>query len=93
MTIDTIKSIVTEAGGEKHILGFRFANGYKVVFSKHLLNLNEDFKVINGSEIFIFEQVDTFGNRAKSYLDVSEIVQVYTVVDIKSNICIREIME
>lgn len=93
MTIDTIKAIVAEAGGEKHILGFRFGNGYKVVFSKHILNIEEDFKVINGMEMLIFEQYDTFGNLAKSYLDISEIVQVYTLVDINSNICIREIME
>ena len=34
MTIDTIKSIVAEAGGEKHILGLRIDNGYKEVLVK-----------------------------------------------------------
>ena len=93
MTIDAIKAIVEEAGGPKHVLGFRFANGYKVVFSEHVLDLEEDFKVFGDVEIFIYEQHDHQLNKGKSYIIVDEIVQVYTVVDTTKKIYIRDFME
>ena len=46
MTIDAVKAVINEVGGPERVLGFRFANGYKVVYSTHLVNPDEDFKVI-----------------------------------------------
>lgn len=93
MTINTIKDIIALAGGPEYVLGFRFANGYKVVFSNHVIDLEKDFIEVNESDILIFEHTDTFGKKAKSYLDVEEIVQIYTRDNLNERICIRDFME
>ena len=40
MQISTIKAVIQEAGGPEYLLGFRFANGYKLVYSRNIINLD-----------------------------------------------------
>lgn len=93
MNINTVKAIIAEAGGPDYILGFRFANGYKVVYSNHKIDVDKDFVTIGDSELIKFEHTDCFGKKGKSYIDVDELVQVYTRDDLEGRISIRDFME
>lgn len=93
MTIKTIKAVIADAGGPEYILGMRFANGYKLVYSKHLIDPDKDFIEIDGVELLLFEHVDFSGKKAKSYLEVSEITQIYAREDLEGRISIRDFME
>lgn len=93
MTIDVVKAVINEIGGPERVLGFRFANGYKVVYSTHIVNPDEDFKVIGGMEMLLYHHKDTMGHTATSYIDFSEIVQVYTLDDPTKPIILRDFME
>lgn len=97
MTIDNIKKIIINEGGPEYVLGFRFANGYKLVYSRHLINLDEDFINVDGTELLKYEHVDWSGNKAHSLLEVEEIVQIYfrdeLDVNLENKLCIRDFME
>lgn len=96
MTSETIKQVITNEGGPEYVLGFRFANGYKLVYSRQLINLEEDFITVNGVELLKFEHVDWSGNKAHSLLEVNEITQIYfrdKLDDDDHKLCIRDFME
>ena len=93
MTASTVKAVIQDAGGPEYVLGFRFANGYKTVYSQNVIDLDNDFVEIDGVELLIFHHNDTFGNKAHSYLDVSEITQVYVRDSLEGKIFIRDFME
>ena len=93
MQISTIKAVIQEAGGPEYLLGFRFANGYKLVYSRNIINLDEDFVEIDGVELLIFHHVDNYGNTAKSYLEISEIAHIYVRDSLEGKIYIRDFME
>lgn len=92
MTTDILKAVIEQAGGFDCVAGFRFANGYKVVYSNHVLK-EEDFVTIRGMEFLMYHHKDTMGHTATSYLEVEEIVQVYVIDDITKPIILRDFME
>ena len=100
MTIDAVKAVINEVGGPERVLGFRFANGYKVVYSTQarkvikdkLLDINEDINQ-KMNDMGLYHHKDTMGHTATSYIDFSEIVQVYTVDDPTKPIILRDFME
>ena len=92
MTANTVKAVIEDAGGPEYLLGFRFANGYKLVYSKYVIEM-DDFITIDGVELLKFHHTDTFGNKAHSYLEVSEISHVYVRDSLDAKICIRDFME
>lgn len=96
MTANTIKTIINNEGGPDYLLGFRFANGYKLVYSRHLINLDEDFITIDGVDLLKYEHVDWSGNTAHSIMEVDEITQIYfrdKLDDDDHKLCIRDFME
>lgn len=93
MTANTVKAVIQDAGGPEYVLGFRFANGYKTVYSQNVIDLDNDFVEIDGVELLIFHHTDTFGNKAHSYLEVSEISHVYVRDSLEGKIFIRDFME
>ena len=93
MQISTIKAIIEDAGGPEYLLGFRFANGYKLVYSKQLIHMDDDFVVMDGKDLLIYHHVDRDGNTARSYLDVEEICHVYVRDSLEDKIYIRDFME
>lgn len=94
-TINTVKALVEHVGGPKYIIGFRFANGYKTIYSRpgHLLEPDKDFVIIGGTEYLIYEHHDSNGHVLLSYLEVEEIAQVYVLPNLKDPINLREVLE
>jgi hypothetical protein len=92
MTKAVVEAIANDAGGFEHIVGMRMANGTKFYFGRYALKA-EDFITMGGMEILKLYHKDTMGGEAVSYLDVSEIVQLYTVKDIGKPIILRDILD
>lgn len=90
MTKAVVEAIANEAGGFEKIVGFRFANGCKFYFSRYTLK-SEDFITLGGMEILKLYHKDTMGNKAISYLDVSEIAHVFTMTG--DDIILRDILD
>lgn len=90
MTKTVVEAIANEAGGFEKIVGMRFANGCKFYFGRYALKA-DDFITLGDMEILKLYHKDTMGNEAISYLDVSEIVQVYTITGEK--IVLRDILD
>lgn len=98
MTHDELRAIVEYAGGEKFILGFRFANGYKISYSprgendtSYRINLDKDLVIIAGAEFLKFEHHDFNGRPAYSLFPIDTIEQVYYMTE--QGIRMRDIME
>ena len=92
MTKEVVNAIANEAGGYDHIIGMRMANGTKFYFGRYALKA-DDFVTLGGMEILKLYHKDTMGGEAVSYLDVSEIVQIYTITDIEKSIILRDILD
>ena len=90
MTKSSIEAIANDAGGIEKIVGIRCANGTKFYFARYALSL-DDFVNMGDMEMLKLKHTDTMGNKAISYLDVSEIVQVYTIEG--DNIILRDILD
>lgn len=93
MDIAKLKALIEFIGGGDYVVGLRFANGYKVVYSKHLLNIDEDCITVGGMEYIKYEHYDTNGNIVLSYLPVDQIAQVYTLVDLDVPVILRDCLE
>ena len=93
MTIDVLKAIIEQAGGVVHVAGFRFANGYKLSYSNHTIDLDKDLVTIAGVEFLIYHHKDTMGHTATSYILVDQLVHVYLIDDITKPIILRDFME
>lgn len=90
MTKSNIEAIANDIGGIEKIVGIRCANGTKFYFGRYALSL-DDFVNMGDMEMVKLKHTDTMGNKAISYLDVSEIVQVYTIEG--DNIILRDILD
>ena len=90
MTKSNIEAIANEVGGIEKVVGIRCANGTKFYFSRYALSL-DDFVTMGDMEMVKLKHIDTMGNKAVSFLDVSEIVQVYTIEG--ENIILRDILD
>ena len=90
MTKSNIEAIANEVGGIEKVVGIRCANGTKFYFSSYALSL-DDFVTMGDMEMVKLKHIDTMGNKAVSFLDVSEIVQVYTIEG--ENIILRDILD
>lgn len=92
MNKPVVDAIAAEAGGYDNIVGLRMANGTKFYFGRYALKA-EDFVVLGGMDVLKLYHKDTMGGEAVSYLDVDEIVQVYTIVDTEKPIILRDILD
>ena len=92
MTKSNIEAIANDVGGYEKIVGMRCANGTKFYFSRYALK-PEHFVQMGDMEMLKLFHKDTMGSEAVSYLDVSEIVQIYTVVDMDKPIVLRDILD
>jgi hypothetical protein len=90
MTKSNIEAIANEVGGIEKVVGIRCANGTKFYFGRYALSL-DDFVTMGDMEMVKLKHTDTMGNKAISFLDVSEIVQVYTIEG--ENIILRDILD
>jgi hypothetical protein len=90
MTKSNIEAIANEVGGIEKVVGIRCANGTKFYFGRYALSL-DDFVTMGDMEMVKLKHIDTMGNKAVSFLDVSEIVQVYTIEG--ENIILRDILD
>lgn len=98
MTNADVLACTEYAGGPEYILGFRFANGYKLAYSprgegdtKYMFNPNTDLIEIGGAEYLKFEHHDFNGRPAYSLIPTECINQVYYMTD--EGIRMRDIME
>lgn len=94
-SISSVKALIDHVGGPNHVIGFRFANGYKTIYSRpgHKVEPEKDFVVVDGNEYIIYEHHDCSGNILLSYLEVEEIVQMYVLPDLKKNIILRDVLD
>lgn len=92
-----LEAVIEYAGGYKYILGFRFANGYKLAYSPRNENdteyklKKEDLININGVDYIRFEHHDHNDNRAYSLIPTENLNQIYYMTD--NGICMRDVME
>lgn len=97
MTNSDVKSVVDYIGGYQYVIGFRFANGYKLTYSPRKENdtsyqfKEEDLLEINGVDYLKFKHHDHENNPAYSIIPTECINQVYYMTD--AGICFRDIME
>ena len=92
MKMEAVDAIADEVGGYEHIIGMRMANGTKVYFGRYIWK-HEDFVTMGGADILKLKHWDYMGREAISYLDVDEIVQVYTIADLEKGITLRDILD
>lgn len=92
MNKPVLDAIAEEVGGYDNIVGMRMANGTKVYFGRYALKA-EDFVTLGGLDLLKLYHKDSMGGEATSYLDVDEIVQVYTVADTSKRIILRDILD
>ena len=92
MNKSVLDAIAEEAGGYDNIVGIRCANGTKFYFGRYALK-GDDFVNMGGCDILKLRHKDTQNREAISYLDVDEIVQVYTVLDLSIGITLRDILD
>ena len=92
MTKANIEAIANDIGGYEKIVGMRCANGTKFYFSRYALQ-SDHFVQMGDMEMLKLFHKDTMGSEAVSYLDVSEIVQIYTIVDMDKPIVLRDILD
>lgn len=92
MTKQIVEAIANDAGGFDHVVGIRMANGCKFYFSRYTLKA-DDFIELGGMELLKLYHKDTMGREAVSYLDVSEIVHVFTIKDMEKGIVLRDILD
>lgn len=97
MTNNDVKSVVDYIGGYQYVVGFRFANGYKLAYSPRAENdtsyqfKEADLLEINGVDYLKFEHHDHENNLAYSIIPTECINQIYYMTD--AGICFRDIME
>ena len=92
MNMQVVDAIANEVGGYEHIIGIRMANGTKFYFGRYVLK-EEDFVNIGGLDILKLKHKDCLGRDAISYLDVDEIVHVFTITDLEKGITLRDILD
>lgn len=92
MNKQVLDAIAKEVGGYDNIVGIRCANGTKVYFGRYALR-GEDFVNLGGCDLIKIKHKDHQNREAISYLDVDEIVQVYTVLDLEKGITLRDILD
>lgn len=94
MNIEALKAFVKEilGGDYRLVLGFRLANGYKLSYATNPMEEN-DLMTIGGVEYLRFEHIDVYQNSAYSYIEVEEIVQIYTLPSLDSKIRVNDVME
>ena len=92
MNKPVLDAIAEEVGGYDNIVGMRMANGTKFYFGRYALKA-EDFVNLGGLDLLKLYHKDSMGGEATSYLDVDEIVQVYTVADTSKRIILRDILD
>lgn len=97
MTNNDVKDVVDYIGGCEYIIGFRFANGYKVAYSPRGENDTEyrfklgDLLTIGSVDYLKFEHHDHEGTPAYSLIPTENINQIYYMTD--AGICFRDVME
>lgn len=92
MNKPVLDAIANEVGGYDKIVGIRCANGTKFYFGRYVLS-EDDFVNMAGLDILKLKHKDCMNREAISYLDVDEIVQVYTVADLELGITLRDVLD
>ena len=96
MTNQAVRDVVDYIGGPEYVIGFRFANGYKLAYSPRGENdtsyrfKDEDLVTIGCVDYLKFEHHDHENNSAFSLIPTECINQVYYMTD--AGICFRDVM-
>lgn len=92
MTNSELQALIEANGGIDYVIGMRFKNGYKLAFSKEAMK-EDEMVTVGGVDFIKFDHYDSNGNKIVSYLLSEEIAQVYFLVDLGTNVNLRETME
>lgn len=97
MTNQDIKNVIDYIGGYQYLIGFRFANGYKLAYSPRGDNddnfrLKDEYLITIGDIDYIkFEHHDHTNTPAYSLIPTENVNQIYYMTD--AGICFRDVME
>lgn len=91
MNSTVLNSILNYTGKtEEHVVGFRLANGARVLF---LDGFNMEKNMLDNIGMLYKELRDNYGRVAHSYTVQDEVIQVILRDNINESLCVRDIIE
>lgn len=91
MDSTTLKKILNHAGKtEEHVVGFRLANGARVMY---LDGFNMSTNMLDGIGMLYKKLEDSYGRIAHSYTEQGEVIQVILRDDVNESLYVRDIIE
>ncbi|WP_304576796.1 hypothetical protein [Romboutsia ilealis] len=92
MTSTDLQRILTHAGKtDDHVIGFRLANGGRVMFTHDRFDMKTN--MLDGIGMLYKKLEDSEGQIAHSYTDLGEVIQVILRDDVSQHIFVRDIIE
>ena len=92
MTSVELQKILTHAGKtDKHVIGFRLANGARVMFTREDFDMKTN--MLDNIGMLYKRLEDSEGVVAHSYTEQGEVIQVILRDDIDQHIFVRDIIE
>ena len=74
MTLESLKAIIAEAGGDKYVIGFLFGSAYKFIYNK--INFDSSVHIKDSMDCVMIEVKDCYGTPCKIYAPIDDIKQV-----------------
>ena len=91
MDSTVLKKILNHAGKtEEHVVGFRLANGARVMY---LDGFNMSTNMLDGIGMLYKRLEDSYGHIAHSYTEQGEVIQVILRDDVNESLYVRYIIE
>ena len=74
MTLEALKAIIAEVGGDAHVIGFLFGSAYKFIY--HKTRFNSSIHIKDSMNCVMIDVEDTNGVPCKIYAPIDDIKQV-----------------
>lgn len=74
MTLESLKAVIAEAGGDKYVIGFLFGSAYKFIYNK--INFDSSIHIKDSMNCVMIEVKDCYGTPCKIYAPIDDIKQV-----------------
>ena len=90
MTLDQLKGVIAEAGGDAYIIGFLFGSAYKFIYNK--TRFNSSINIIDSLECVMIEVKDVHGVPCKIYAPIDDVKQVVTMTTLDEKVDLTSII-
>ena len=74
MTLQSLKAIIAEAGGDAYVIGFLFGSAYKFIYNK--VHFDSSIHIKDSMDCVMIEVKDCYGVQCKIYAPIDDIKQV-----------------